>query len=592
MNFKTPGLYLKAFEPQPVSPVSSAVTGFVGVTEDGPKNQPRLIKNWGEFVDIFGGFVPYAYLPQSVFGFFLNGGELCYVVKVAGSDNFVNAHGLLKDEADLLRMKIDAVVKGKAGNHIRVCVEPFTTKTALRIADDAKDRLVVENIKDFFGSAAPDEFDETLVHETLNIGVEALHINSADKIEHAVILDENVTGDYPVGTEVSLPNRFNIIVKADENVEPLEVFGNLSVNEDSSRYFKTVINSDSQYISVDLYTGSEEPSVGETLLAGGKDPGEIDYRRYTGYENVDNGTYYDPDGSQSLLGLAALENIPDISLVAVPDLERMDHTLMDGEDEAENFKTAQTHILYHCQKMGTRFAVLDPAPGMDPDAPPVFPAKLAKFGALYYPRVTCTIEGKIYTLPSSGFIVGVIAQTDRKFGTYKAPANMKIKGVVDLEVLVDRARQDKLNPWGINCIRKFEDGSIKVWGARTLSDNPERETKWRYINVRRTFLYIIKILSEKLQWAVFEPNDPTLWKRIETTITAFFNTMVAKGKTAGTKPGEAFYVKCNQETNPKEVTEAGQVIVEIGVALSAPAEFIVITVKKTPESLSVIEEEV
>jgi hypothetical protein len=118
------------------------------------------------------------------------------------------------------------------------------------------------------------------------------------------------------------------------------------------------------------------------------------------------------------------------------------------------------------------------------------------------------------------------------------------------------------------------------------------DRKWRYVNIRRTFLFIIKTLSKKLLWAVFEPNDRGLWKRIESSITAFFATLTAKGMTAGTGPGDAFYVKCNRETNPKEVVGAGRVIAEVGVALSAPAEFIVITVKKNPESLQVIEEEV
>jgi hypothetical protein len=752
IQLKTPGLYLQGLEPEPNPPVVSGVTGFVGVTAEGPLNQPQPIRNWGEFLDLFGGFIPYGYLPRCVFGFFLNGGQLCYVVRVAnpsdlspdgetgecekvnpllksstlkkidednavrvrainegswgnrvevkinavspqnarfsfqykdkekretfthlslipgdpnyfvdvingdpgltgyiqrgkkghsilvnvehitasavisslpddtgepvllegGGDGFVNARGQLMDNGNKPSLLVVSKRKGKAGNDIRVQATPFTTNTALRIPGDARKRLTVENIKDFFDEKE-ETFDETLVNETLTIssetGVEEDRvIDSADKDEHVLILTGDIVGNFPVGSVVSVKNRFNIIVKTDKSVEPLEIFYNLSMDEDSSRYFKTIINSNSDYICVDHAKEGEreEPPVDEIpltggTLTGGKDPGQIDYHYYTGYED-NNGTYsyfqndgIDPD---QRLGLATLEQVEDVSLVAVPDLERIDHDLPKKKGEGENYKSAQTHILFHCRKMGERFALLDPMEGkviaLEPDteknkiAPPVFSDKDARFGALYYPWVHAAFEEEIELVPPSGFIAGIMAQTDRQYGTHKAPANVKIKGGVDLETLIDKSLQDDLNEAGINCIRKFEDGMIKVWGARTLS----KENKWRYVNVRRTFLSMIKILSKELLWAVFEPNHRELWQQIEAAITAFLNNLFAGGMTAGKKPDEAFYVRCNEETNPPEVEEAGQVIAEVGVALSAPAEFIVITVKKTPESLSVIEEEV
>jgi hypothetical protein len=732
-HFQTPGLYLKGLETDPNPPTLSAVTGFVGAAEKGPPNQPQPIRNWGEFREIFGEVVPYSYLAPSVFGFFLNGGELCYIVRVAdtanrttretigdcektnplrkasiakkietpdgdtgvsveaidegswgnqvkveilvktdgktrfiftykdrketfsnlslnpnhpdyfvdiingepditdyiqrsknghsilvnvehitnpveiysltgfteepvmlegGGDGFVNAEGLMKDKSNLDSLEIVSKKKGNAGNQIRVQAVPFTTKTALRIADDTRNRLIVENIK-YFLDESQEDFDETLVGESLTISSDTVPgengvIHSIEK-EHTLILARNVVGDFPVGSVVSIHNRFNIIVRDGEKQEPQEIFCNLSMNPNSSRYFENIINHKSLYICVHkVKKGGNQGPPGEGIhLTGGKNPGEIDYRYYTGYE--DDVSYYVPQGSEpgKPLGVAALENIPDVSLVAVPDLARMDHDSLEYENIKEDFNRAQTHILYHCRKMGERFAVLDPMLKMDIEALPNFQPKEATFGALYYPWLYCTTAGKKMLLPPSGYIAGIMAQTDRTYGINKAPANVKIKGVVDLEIPIDRAMQDKLNNNGINCIRKFEDGQIKVWGSRTLS----METKWRYVNVRRIFLNMIKVLSTELLWAVFEPNSPNLWQQIEAAVTAFLNTMVVNGMTAGANTEEAFYVKCNEETNTKEIIEAGQVIAEVGVALTAPAEFIIITVKRTPESLSIIEED-
>jgi hypothetical protein len=604
-QLKTPGLYLHGLEPGPNPPILSGITGFVGVTEKGPLNQPRPIKNWGEFVDTFGGFISYGYLPRSVFGFFLNGGELCYVVRVrrvqsstdlfsaedTGKDpGFINAQGILNDKDNNGYIKVTAEnIKGSAGNNIRIKAVPFETPTALNAPQekDGKNFIVVHNVEAFEG--------DDLQTFTIDNSTESITLAKVEKTAHHLVLDKPMSNKYPIGSIIRSDTRFNLEVWESDSGDPLEIFYNLSMDPASGRYFTKIIKS--IYIKVDhAAAGSPLCPEDEIQLAGGKDPGQIDYRYYTGYEN--DGSYFQPSGIEPgrCLGLATLEQVEDVGLVAVPDLGRGE-----GSDSID-FKKAQEQILFHCRKMGERFAVLDPIEAseryavFDPvkekviDSSPVFLDPGAQFGALYYPWVYAVFEEKKEPVPPSGIIAGIMARTDRQYGPHKAPANVKLKGVVDLETLIDSRLQEVLNKAGINCIRKFEDGIIKVWGARTLSLAEDR--KWRYVNIRRTFLFIIKTLSKKLLWAVFEPNDRGLWKRIESSITAFFATLTAKGMTAGTGPGDAFYVKCNRETNPKEVVGAGRVIAEVGVALSAPAEFIVITVKKNPESLQVIEEEV
>jgi hypothetical protein len=587
MQMKTPGVYIKGSPPTPHPPVPSGITGFVGVCGGGPFDLPTPIANWGEFLERFGGFVPYGDLPHAVYGFFLNGGQLCYVVRVGRrdpEDGFIPAEAWLNDEAGEPYLRFTSKEKGSAGNGLTVETAPFKTPTALE-ADQAQS-ITVYNIKAFAG----DEGQEfTITHGETALS-ETFTITSIDTASNRLVLLNPLTGTYPPDAVISSEDRFDLILKREDNPEPLHVFYNLGMDPAGGRYYKNVIDNEPENDYIDV--GDPEPGgaglpAGAAELTGGKDPGRIDYRYYTGYE-YDGNAYFDPGGVNPPLGLAALEDILDVSLVAVPGLER-------GEgDETYGINAAQSRILYHCRKMGERFAILDPPGGVTPGdilkEPSLvnFDDKDAKFGALYFPRVYCVTEGENRLTPPSGFIAGVMASTDRQSGTHKAPANEKIKGVVNLEHPIGMSQQDDLNEAGINCIRKFEDGKIKVWGARTLS----KEKKWRYVSVRRTYLNIIKILPKKLLWAVFEPNDKTLWKRIQSSLTSFFLGMTARGVTAGSRPAEAFYVKCNEETNPKEVVDAGQVIAEIGIALSAPAEFIVITVKKTPESLGVIEEEV
>lgn len=594
---KTPGVYIKGTPPTPHPPVPSGITGFVGVCADGPYDLPTPISNWGEFMERFGGFVPFGDLPHAVYGFFLNGGQLCYVVRVGRrgtSDGVIQAGGTLKDEDGIPRIRIVSKKKGSEGNDFVVAAVPFTATTALIapqvLPDEKRDNgddihfISVHNIDAFDEDRGKFRISSGANGETVKIDRDGARIAT-----HRLILRDQMPDEalYPEGAVLSNKRRFNILVKTKRDNEPLEIFYNLSMNPGNNRYFQHIIDGHSRFISVS-HAGTEglsRPPVGETQLSGGKDPGQIDYRYYTGYDYDNNGndSYYAPGDPGTPLGLAALEEITDVSLVAVPGLERGEP--VQAGNQTYDFHDAQTHILRHCRKMGDRFAILDPEGEANiPD----FQDGDAKFGALYFPRLYCVTDGTKRLTPPSGFIAGVMARTDRQSGTHKAPANEKIKGVVDLEYLIGMNQQDELNEAGVNCIRKFEEGKIKVWGARTLS----KEKKWRYVNVRRTYLNIIKILSKKLLWAVFEPNDKSLWKRIQTSLTSYLLSLTAGGVTAGSRPAEAFYVKCNEETNPGEVVEAGQVIAEIGIALAAPAEFIVITVKKTPESLNVFEEEV
>jgi hypothetical protein len=193
-------------------------------------------------------------------------------------------------------------------------------------------------------------------------------------------------------------------------------------------------------------------------------------------------------------------------------------------------------------------------------------------GALYFPWVQNTSQGRF--VPPCGYIAGVIARSDRTRGVFKAPANEEILSIFDLEVQVDDAIQGELNPIGINCLRAFPGRGIRVWGARTLS----QDINWRYINVRRIFLTLSRWIDRNMLWATFETNSPFLWVRIQRELSDYLETLWQAGALKGQTIDQAFYVKCDAQTNPPELRDRGQVAIEVGLAPNAAAEFIIVRI--------------
>jgi phage tail sheath protein FI len=179
-------------------------------------------------------------------------------------------------------------------------------------------------------------------------------------------------------------------------------------------------------------------------------------------------------------------------------------------------------------------------------------------------------------MPPSGHIAGIWARNDITRGVHKAPANEIVRGAVGLAYNMTKGEQDVLNPEGVNCIRSFPGMGIRVWGARTLSSNPS----WRYLNVRRLFNYAEKSIERGTQWVVFEPNDHRLWGKVRRDVTAFLLTMWRDGMLFGLSPEEAFFVRCDETTNPRESRDLGRLIVEIGMAPVKPAEFVIFRISQ------------
>lgn len=230
----------------------------------------------------------------------------------------------------------------------------------------------------------------------------------------------------------------------------------------------------------------------------------------------------------------------------------------------------------HAAKMGDRIAILDcqPATDLGSETKPTVPGFTSDYAAFYFPWIQVydpATKTNIF-VPPSGHIAGVYARVDGERGVHKAPANVPLLGALDLQFNISKAKQDRLNPKGINVIRKL-NGNILVWGARTLGGDANLEFK--YINVRRHFCYLKDSIDKGTQWVVFEANTPELWAKIRRNISAFLTLEWRKGALFGTTPQEAFYVKCDAENNPPALRDLGQVVIEIGVAAVKPAEFVI-----------------
>lgn len=270
-------------------------------------------------------------------------------------------------------------------------------------------------------------------------------------------------------------------------------------------------------------------------------------------------------GPGARTGLKALEEIDEINIVCAP-----------GQTDP----VIQDAVLSHCENMRYRFAILDAPEVIEKGGVDKLPKpRDSKYGAYYFPWVEVydPIKGNIFQ-PPSGYMAGIYARSDGERGVHKAPANEVVRGALGLKYTITKGEQDLLNPKGINCIRAFPNRGIRVWGARTVSS----DASWRYVNVRRLFNMAEQSIEAGTQWVVFEPNDARLWKRVTRDLTAFLMRLWRQGALFGKTPEEAFYVKCDEETNPPEVIDAGQMIVEVGMAPVKPAEFVIFRIGQMP----------
>jgi phage tail sheath protein FI len=286
------------------------------------------------------------------------------------------------------------------------------------------------------------------------------------------------------------------------------------------------------------------------------------------YETLSVDDFVGTDGgSGRRTGIVALEDIDEISVCAVPGVWA---------------GTVESALITHCEQLKDRFAILDPQDGLDVEGIQTFREPFdTRYAALYYPWLVVNdpATGQFVEAPPSGHLAGIYARVDTERGVHKAPANVVIRGIRLTDGIaqdVTKRHQDLLNPKGINALRFFPGLGQRVWGARTLSS----DSQWKYINVRRLFLFLEESIDEGTQWVVFEPNDESLWALVRQTVSNFLTTVWRSGALAGATADEAFFVTCDRSTMTDDDIANGRLICVIGVAPVFPAEFVIFRIQQ------------
>jgi hypothetical protein len=393
-------------------------------------------------------------------------------------------------------------------------------------------------------------------------------------------LDNGANGGDPITIEVSEAaepgeDAFKLTVRVGGQQE---VFDNLTSKRGPNNVATALRASTLVSVEETKGTASATPRVGaKAVLSGERPPAPVTVspEEYVG------------DAAERT-GFAGLEAIDNITMLCVPDLMTAHQR---GLLDDDGLKAVQSAMIAHCELMSDRVAILDPPPGLKPQKLKDWRQNVAgydsKYATLYWPwlKVMDPRSGKPIMVPPSGHVAGIWARNDDSRGVHKAPANEVIRGAIDLEFGLTRGEHDELNPIGINCVRAFPGQGIRIWGARTLSSDPE----WRYLNVRRLFNFVEKSILNGTNWVVFEPNDQFLWAAVRRTISAFLRRVWRSGALFGQTPEQAFYVKVDEENNPQENRDAGILTVDVGIAPVKPAEFVVFRLSQFSEGAALEE---
>jgi phage tail sheath protein FI len=344
-----------------------------------------------------------------------------------------------------------------------------------------------------------------------------------------------------------------------------ETFSNLRLNGDSPSSVAATLASRSRLVRATVVGRIDNPALFPTPATGSALP------LADGSDGLDELSVADfvgtDGGSGKRTGIVALEDIDEVAICAVPGV-------WSG--------TVESALITHCEQLKDRFAILDPQDDLDIEGIQAFRAPIdTRYAALYYPWLVVNdpSTSQFVEVPPSGHLAGIYARTDTERGVHKAPANTVIRGIRLTDGIaqdVTKRHQDLLNPRGINALRFFPGLGQRVWGARTLSS----DTSWKYINVRRLFLFLEESIDEGTQWVVFEPNDEPLWALVRQTVSNFLATVWRTGALAGTTADEAFFVHCDRSTMTDDDIANGRLICVIGVAPVFPAEFVIFRIQQ------------
>ncbi|RCX11360.1 hypothetical protein DFR58_1256 [Anaerobacterium chartisolvens] len=577
-EYLSPGVYIEEFDQggRPIEGVSTSTAGFVGMAERGSiKGVPELVTSFADFKRKFGGYLSkteygdYSYLPICVEQFFINGGARCFIMRAAPADA-KSASNAGSDGKPAGCISVAAKNPGVWGNKIRVIISD-ASKAKTQIIDIKEDALTGNRyiVKNAVGFNEGDVVSFSDGQQTI--------INRVKKVQDDFIQFEN-NFDIDVIDQKLLPSKtvstceINIVIKYEDIVETFE---NVSLNAVAANFLeKRLAKSElieAAYIpaadATEIVKPFEQITDGtadsSTITLAGGTNGQIASADASVFIGVDNGP-----GTRS--GIQAFLENSLVSIMAVPGVTD---------------PNVQLTLVAHCENLGSRFAVLD-IPRDKKKVDEVIAHRNifdSNYAALYHPwiEVFDPLDKKSTFIPPSVSVAGIYARSDTSRGVQKAPANEVVRGATGLDCLYNKGEQDILNPQGVNLIRVFPGQGIRVWGARTCSS----ETNWKYVNVRRLFIFIEESIKANINWAVFEPNDVMLWARVKRSIEVFLINLWRNGALAGSTADEALFVDIGRTTMTQDDIDNGRLICVIGVAPVKPAEFVIFRItQKVNES--------
>ncbi len=581
-ELRAPGVYFEPTEERvpPLELLPSGVPVFLGITRRGPLDRPVRVDSEARFLEVFGERVPGGYLAPAVRGFFDNGGETCFVLRVArlegGDDEDVarSASSVLLDRAGEPAVEVTAMDPGAWGNTLRVAVadEPPVRTLLTRDASSGERAIQVKSTHGITpGSTlriSAGEVEQWVVVR----GLEGKSLELRGPLVH------DFESAAPTYVET---HTFQLRVS---DLDGTETFEGLSLDGASARFVERVVAERSRlvrarWLRAGTAPGLARPAVTDEVRLGGGGDGVTDLgpEDFIGHDR----------GPGDRRGLAGLVGNEDVDLVVMPDL-------MAAHEQSRRFRTlrdveaVQDAAVTLCERSSNKLAILDIPAELDFEEALRWRQQFdSAHAALYFPWVWVLEGSGKRAVPPSGHIAGIFARSDRGHGIHKAPANEQVEGIVDLTALLQDAHLAMLNDAGVNCMRPFASRGIRVWGARTCSSDPE----WRYLNVRRTISSVAEAIERGTQWAVFENNGPRLWKRVSRLVTGFLLGLRERGMLVGETPEEAFFVKCDAETNPREEVDRGMLVARIGLAVTRPVEFIVFRLSQRLEDQAQADEE-
>lgn len=609
-EYLAPGVFVEevSFRAKSIEGVATSTTGIAGRTRFGPvrydggplETEPRLTTSFIEFERTYGsvdrldgddeGGTPY--VAQAARAFFLNGGQRLYVSRVfapiAGEIRPATPAGAPPDPGPGIAT---ALVGGSGGSPVVarwnarwpgrmgaaiVEVRPMRSRNVALAATDpaapprvngARDGALVEVLP------AGTSVLPTAPLSSPTLRIVRVDLNGAQTFVGAAPGHDDQV--FLVDLEVTVrvgPGRTDLTGGLGVDPGHRRYIGSVlglqdPQDEDTAVWINPAVPLDPISLAIGL-TGTATPAVGRFALTGGNDG------RAPSPDQLRGDDTNPDDSSRKATGISALSDIDDIAIVMMPDA-----ATLDTEDER---KLATDYLIAHASRPGAyRIAIADPPRSSSLNQVREFRGQFdSHYAALYYPWVQTldptqtpeqgTAPSKIL-LPPSGFVAGIYARSDISRGVHKAPANEVVQGLTRFEANINTPRQQVLNPEGINALRFFPGRGSRVWGARTMSSDPE----WKYVNVRRFFLFLEHSLDLASQWAVFEPNGDLLWAKVARAIAEFLDGQWREGALLGTTPAQAYFVRCDRTTMTQNDLDNGRLICLVGVAPVRPAEFVI-----------------